>query len=53
MKKYYEVVTFNGKTWENLSGITFTSRIKAEANMAEWQAAQKNEKFKVVLHRGK
>lgn len=50
MKKYYEMVTFTGKTWENLSGITFTSRKKAEAYMAQWQLVQPNEKFKIVVH---
>ena len=50
MKKKYEVVTYTGRLWENLNNNEFTSRKKAEAHLTEWQAAQPNEKFKIVVH---
>lgn len=52
MKKY-EVVTFTGKTWENLNDNKFTSRKKVEAHLNEWQIAAPNEKFKIVTHEDK
>lgn len=52
MKKYYEVVTFTSKTWENLNGNEFSSRKKAEAHLKEWNAAAPQEKHKIVVHGG-
>ena len=52
MKRYYEVVTFTGKTWENLNNNEFTSRKKAEAHLNEWTAAQPDHKHKIVVHGG-
>ena len=52
MKKRYEVVTFTGKTWENLNNNEFTSRKKAEAHLSEWNRVQPNYKHKIVAHGG-
>lgn len=47
MKKY-EVVTFTGKTWENLNNNEFTSRNKAEAHLKDWNTADPNSKHKIL-----
>lgn len=52
MRKYYEVVTFTGRLWENLNNNEFTSRKKAEAHLREWEKATPNLKHKVVVHGG-
>ena len=52
MKKTYEVVTFTGKTWENLNNNTFASRKKAEAHLDEWKKASPDEKYKIIAHGG-
>lgn len=52
MKRKYEVVTFTGKTWENLNNNEFTSRKKAETHLAEWNKADPNSKHKIVVHGG-
>jgi hypothetical protein len=52
MKKKYEVVTFTGKTWENLNNNEFTSQKKAQAHLTEWQKAAPGEKHKIIVHGG-
>lgn len=52
MKKRYEVVTFTGKTWENLNNNEFTSRKKAEVHLNEWEKAQPGHKHKIVVKGG-
>ena len=52
MKKTYEVVTFTGKTWENLNCNEFTFRKKAEAHLDEWNTAAPQKKHKIVVHGG-
>ena len=52
MKKYYEVVTFTGRLWENLNNNEFTSKKKAEAHLAEWKKAAPEHKHKIVAHGG-
>lgn len=49
MKKRYEVVTFTGKTWENLNNNGFTSRKKAEDHLKEFNEAEPNHKHKIVV----
>lgn len=49
MKKIYEVVTFTGKTWENLNNNLFTSRKKAEAHLEEWKKVLPDHKYKIVM----
>lgn len=52
MKNRYEVVVFNGKTWENVNPYScFSSRAKAEAHLQEWIAAQPTYMFKIIDHK--
>lgn len=51
MKKY-EVVTFTGKTWENLNNNEFTSRKKAQTHLDEWKKADPNGKYKIISYGG-
>lgn len=52
MKKKYEVVTFTGKTWENLNNNEFTSRKKAEAHLDDWNKAAPDKEHKIIVHGG-
>ena len=52
MKKKYEVVTFTGKTWENLNNNEFTSRKQAEFHLKLWKQAAPDKEHKIVVHGG-